>query len=138
MPHVHNIGSQFVQQVGEGAVHLPVAVPVPRPGHVYHVQCNPAIRRVPFPLHRVLGQESVFLPGEDVHLVALRQRLAQALGVHLRTGVVPHGITVDYLQDFHGNTALCGGRLGLIVPVFPDLLRRAVDQRWEPADFAHP
>ena len=70
--HVNHVRLEFVQQVAEHPVHRSVAVPVPPPGHVDHVQLNSGIRRVRFPLHRVLGQEGVFLPREDVNFVALR------------------------------------------------------------------
>ena len=45
--------------------------------------------------------EGVFLSCEHMDFMALRQTVAQGLAVHLRPGVVTHGITMDDFQDSH-------------------------------------
>ena len=64
--------------------------------------CNliPRSRRVAVLLQGVLGQEGILLPGEDVNVMPLRQRLCQALGIHLRAGVVAHRVSVNDFEDF--------------------------------------
>ena len=91
MAHVHHVGLQLVKQSGESVVHLPMAVAVAGAGHVDDVQRNPRVRGIGLSLHLIFAQEGVLLASEDMDLVSVRQSLAQALGVHLGTGVVPHG-----------------------------------------------
>ena len=104
VPDMHHIRPDLVDDVGEGVVHslMPVAVPGPR--HVDDVQPDSRRGRVAVLLQGVLGQEGVLLPGEYVNLVPLRERLGQALGVHLRAGVVAHRVAVDYLENFQADT----------------------------------
>ena len=97
MPDVHHIRFHLVQDPGEGVIHGLVPVAVPGPGHVDEVQRDSRLGRVNIPLHGVFGQKGVLLPGEDVNIVPLRQRLRQALGVHLRAGVVAHRVAVNDL-----------------------------------------
>ena len=97
VPDVDDVGFHLVQDQGEGVIHGLVPVAVPGPGHVDDVQRDFRLGRVNIPLQGVLGQKGILLPGEDVHLVPLRQRLRQSLGIHLRAGVVAHRVAVNYL-----------------------------------------
>ena len=97
MPDVDDFGFHLVQDPGEGVIHGLMPVAVPGPGHVDDVQRDFRFGRVSIPLHGVFGQKGVLLPGEDVNVMPLRQRLRQALGVHLRAGVVAHRVAVNDL-----------------------------------------
>ena len=99
--YVDDLGPQFVEKGGECVVDSGVAVAVARPRHVDDVKADPGVRGVRLFSHRVLGQEGVLLPGEDVDLVSLGERLRKALRVHLGTRVVTHRVAVYYLQDYH-------------------------------------
>ena len=57
-------------------------------------------RRGSFQMGRPRAPVREPLPGEHMHLVPLRQCLAQSLGVRLRPGVVPHGLAVDHCSIF--------------------------------------
>ena len=100
MAHVNHVRPYLVQYGGEGVIHGPVSVAVPGPRHVDDVQRDARLGRVGFPLHGVFRQKGVLLPGEDVHLVPLRERQRQAPSVDLRPGVVAHRVAVNHLEDF--------------------------------------
>ena len=101
---MHHIWLCIVEEVGEGIIHGLVPEAVPGPGHVDHVKGNFRIGMVGVPLHRIFGEERVLFPGENVDLVPIGQRLCEALGIHLRTRVVSHRVTVNNLEDFQTAT----------------------------------
>ena len=110
MPDVHDVGLDLVQDRREGIIHRRVAETVTRPSHVDNVKSDSSICWVGLLMNGVFREEGVLLPGEHMHLVAFGERLGQALGIHFGAGVVPHGVAVDYLQDFHWTLSWLGKR----------------------------
>ena len=98
---MHDLRTNVVQQAAKRVVDCCVAVAVTRSRHVDEVKRDAVVGRVGLLLRCVLGKEGVLLPREYVHLVAVGQRLRQALGVDLGARVVPHRIAVDYLEYLH-------------------------------------
>src|SRR5713226_6905203 len=59
------------------------------------------VQWIHFPGEGVLREKAVFLARKDMHFVPVYQRHCQCLGVHFRTGIVPHGVAVNDQDDLH-------------------------------------
>ena len=55
MPDVHHVGTDPIQETGEGVVHGGVSIPIPRPRHVDYVKGDPGVGWVRLSLHCILG-----------------------------------------------------------------------------------
>ena len=97
---MHHLRLNNLQHAGESLVHSLVPVAVPGPSHVDDVKGDSRFGRVGVLLYCILGKKRILLPGEDVNLVPLYERLRQALRVDLGARVVAHGVAVNNLQDF--------------------------------------
>ena len=104
---VHEVRAEAVEEPGEAPVDagLPVAIPVARV--VDNVQRDPRVFGVGLDPQAEVGGEEVLLAGEDVHLVAFGESVAEGLRVDLGPGVVAHGVAVDDLEDLHGVASWC-------------------------------
>ena len=102
---VHEVRAETVEEPGEAPVDAGLSVAVPVARVVDDMQRDPRVFGVGFGAQAEIGGKGVLLAGEDVHLVAFGERVAQRLRVDLGPGVVAHGVAVDDLEDLHGGAS---------------------------------
>jgi hypothetical protein len=96
-----DIGWELVQKPAKFRVDAIMPVAIPRHRVVHDPKCNATVAGVGFIDGCELGEEGVFLPSEDPHLVPVGKCTSQRLGIDLGAGVVPRRVTVDDEQHSH-------------------------------------
>jgi hypothetical protein len=106
---MNDVRLDLIEQGAEALIDALPSISVASIPDINDVQGDARIVGVTLANDRFVGRKGVLATGEDVDLVARRERLREALGVDLRARIEPHRISVNDLKYAHEGTS--GDRL---------------------------